>query len=253
MNLEDLSKSQLLLLTVLVNFVTSIAVGVLTVSLLDQAPPTVTQTVNRIVDHTVETISSSSPIAIIPAPKETTVVIHDEDLLTAAIAADASRSVTIYWKSTSTPPIAYGAYLPKARAVVTASGADLQKEVLVVFPDGSSVPASLSRSGATLSIYGFSDTAVLPKVATPLLVSTPDVKQGQSVLAIAHDGSALTGIVSRIADDGIHTNLTGVPVGSAAVNSSGNILGIAIDSLGTFASADKITTLLSATSSPGTP
>ena len=95
MNLEDLTKSQLLLLTVFVNFVTSIAVGVLTVSLLDQAPPTITQTVNRIVDHTVEVIASTTPIQkIIPSAPASTVVTHDEDLLTAALAANMARQVT---------------------------------------------------------------------------------------------------------------------------------------------------------------
>ena len=34
MNIEELSKSQLILLTILVNFVTSVATGILTVSLL---------------------------------------------------------------------------------------------------------------------------------------------------------------------------------------------------------------------------
>ncbi|MDB5194942.1 MAG: hypothetical protein JWO84_126 [Parcubacteria group bacterium] len=253
MNLEDLSKTQLLLLTVLVNFVTSIAIGVLTVSLLDQAPPTITQTVNRIVDHTVQTIASTTPIqSIIQAPAPATVVIHDEDLLTAALAANASRAVTIYAHSTSTPAIAVGTFVPKARAVATATSVDLPKEALIVFADGSTVPASLSRSGATLSIYGFADSATLPKVPVPLLSSKASLKQGQSVLAIARDGSALTGIVSRI-DDSIHTSLTNVPVGSSAVNSSGNIIGIAIDSIGTFASADKINTLLTATSSPAAP
>lgn len=247
MNLEDLTKTQLLLLTVLVNFVTSIAVGVLTVSLLDQAPPTVTQTVNRIVDHTVETIASSSPLAILP-PKETTVVIHDEDLLTAALAADSQRTVTIYAKSTSTPAIAVGTFLPSAHAVATASIGALPREALIVFGDGTAIPASLSRTGATLSIYGFSDNAKLPKVPVPLMVSRADLKQGQTVLAIQADGGAGTGIISRIAADGIHTTVTGVPVGAAAVNSSGNIIGIALDSSGLFASADKITTLLTATS-----
>jgi hypothetical protein len=253
MNLEDLNKTQLLLLTVLVNFVTSIAVGVLTVSLLDQAPPTITQTVNRIVDHTVETIASTTPIqGIIPTPPPNTVVIHDEDLLTAALAANASRSVAIYAHSTSTPPVAVGTFIPKARAVATASSADLPREALIVFADGSAVSASLSRVGSTLSIYGFADAAKLPKVAVPLLVGRSSLKQGQSVLAVGRDGSALTGIVSRI-DDSIHTSLTNVPVGSSAVNSSGNIIGIAIDSLGTFASADKINILLTATSSPNSP
>jgi hypothetical protein len=246
MNLEDLNKSQLLLLTVLVNFVTSIAVGVLTVSLLDQAPPTITQTVNRIVDHTVESIASTTPIqAIIPPPQ--TVVIHDEDLQTAAIAANVSRTVSIYAHSTSTPAVAIGTYIPKAKAVATASAADLPKEALIVFPDGTAAPASLSKSGATVSIYGFADNAQLPKVAVPLLTAKSDLKQGQNVLAIGTGGSALTGIIGKV-DDFVHTSLTGVSVGSAAVNSSGNIIGIAIDSVGTFASADRITTLLSATS-----
>ena len=254
MNLEDLNKSQLLLLTVLVNFVTSIAVGVLTVSLLDQAPPTVTQTVNRIVDHTVETIASTSPIqSILPAPKETTVIVHDEDLLAAAFAADAARTVTLYVRSTTTPAVAIGAFLPKAHAVVTATTPGLPKEVVVAFPNGSIAPASLSRSGATLTIYGFSDKAVLPKVATPLLVAKNDLRQGQTVIALGRDLSALTGIVSRIAEDGIHTNLIGVPAGSAAVNSAGNIIGISLDSSGLFATADKINTLLTATSSPNSP
>ncbi len=253
MNLEDLSKTQLLLLTVLVNFVTSIAVGVLTVSLLDQAPPTITQTVNRIVDHTVETIASTTPIGIIPTPQPTTVVIHDEDLLTAALAANTSRTVLIYAGSTSTPALAVGTYLPKARAIATVSATPLPKETIIVFPDGTSAPASLSKQGATLRIYGFSDSAKLPKVAVPLLVPKNELKQGQTVLAIGPGGSALTGIVSRIAEDGIHTNLMNVPAGSAGVNSSGNIVGIAIDSQGLFASADKINTLLSATSSLATP
>ena len=249
MNLEDLNKSQLLLLTVLVNFVTSIAVGVLTVSLLDQAPPTVTQTVNRIVDHTVQTIASTTPIqSIIQAPVPTTVVIRDEDLLTAALAANLSRSVTIYQYSTSTPLVAIGTYLPKARAVATASSIGLPKEVIIQFADGTTVPASLSRVGATISIYGFSDTARLPKVPTPNLVLKSDVKPGQSVLAIGIGNTAVTGIVSKV-DDLIHTSLTNIPIGSAAVSSSGNILGISINSSGDFAGADRITTLLTATSS----
>src|SRR3990172_5718518 len=104
MNIEELSKSQLILLTVLVNFVTSIATGILTVSLLDQAPPIVTQTVNRIVEHTVETVAST-PAAVIAAPQPSV-----EDLITAAFAADEARIVSIYAAATgtSTPALASG-------------------------------------------------------------------------------------------------------------------------------------------------
>src|SRR5580704_11630900 len=122
MNIEDLSKSQLLLLTVLVNFITSIATGVLTVSLLDQAPATVQQTVNQIVDHTIETIATSTPLATIVSPPTTvtkTVIESNDQLLPTAIADDAADSVSIYSSAgTSTPVIAEGTYISKASAVV---------------------------------------------------------------------------------------------------------------------------------------
>ena len=249
MNLEELTKSQLLLLTVFVNFVTSIAVGVLTVSLLDQAPQTVIQTVNRIVDHTVQTIASTTPIQrIIPSTQPNTVVIHDEDLLTAALAANAAREVYLYATAsgTSSPAIATGTFLPKAKAVATASTLYLPKDVLVLFPNGALTHASLSRSGSTVTIYGFADNSVLPKVAVPDLQTKAQLKVGQTVLSTAN-GGAVTGIITKI-DDLVHTNLVGVAFGSAAVSSSGNIIGIAINSLGDFAPSDRITTLLTATS-----
>jgi hypothetical protein len=56
MEMQDLNKSQLILLALLISFVTSIASAIATVSLLAQAPAPVTQTINRIVQNTVEKI-----------------------------------------------------------------------------------------------------------------------------------------------------------------------------------------------------
>ena len=144
MNIEELSKSQLILLTILVNFVTSVATGILTVSLIDHAPALVTQTVNRVVEHTIETVAQAAPAAIIQAPAPS-----NQDLVVSAIGAVASRAVAIYDASTgtSTPAVAVGTYLPKAHAVATAAQDVLPKEALIKFTDGSYSAASLSHQG----------------------------------------------------------------------------------------------------------
>lgn len=250
MNIEELSKSQLILLTILVNFVTSIATGILTVSMLDHAPAFVTQTVNRVVERTIETVAAATPAAIIQAPAPS-----NQDLVTAAIGADAARAVAIYAAKTgtSTPAIAIGTYLPKSRAIATAAQDALPQEVLVAFTDGAYIPASLSREGDGITIYGFSDEAVLPKATAPTLVPSGDLRLGETALALSADGAAATGIIARVSAKGIYTTLPDIGAGSAAVNLAGNLIGVGAGGTpGLLISADKITALLIATSTAAT-
>ena len=247
MNIEELSKSQLILLTILVNFVTSVATGILTVSLLDHAPPVVSQTVNRIVDHTIETVAA--PAAVIAAPTPTPAP-STQDLVTAALAADQARFAYVYdgKTGTSSPAIAIGTYLVKSRAVATASLASLPKEALVVFADGSSAPASLSHEGGGISIYGFGDKAALPSAPAVSLVPAGALKLGQTALAVGSDGGASTGIVSQVVKDGVHTTLPDIGAGSATVDLSGNLIGIAAGgTAGLLIGTDQILALLTAT------
>ena len=56
MDLKELNKSQLILLAILLSFVISIATGITTVTLMQQAPSSVTVPINRIIKQTVEKI-----------------------------------------------------------------------------------------------------------------------------------------------------------------------------------------------------
>lgn len=249
--MEELSKSQLILLTILVNFVTSVATGILTVSLLDEAPPIVTQTVNRVVEHTIERVTQQvapAAAALAPAPS-------NQDLVTAALGMSASREVAIYAAKTgtSTPAVSIGTYLSKSRIVATAAQEVLPKEALIEFSDGSYVLASLAHTDSGIVVYGFADNAVLPKISSPILMTANNLKLGQTALAISTDGSATTGIVARISDKGIYTTLPDIGVGSAAVDLSGNLIGISAGATaGLLIPANTITALLTATSTTAT-
>lgn len=97
MDMEELNKSQIVLLTLLVSFVTSIATGIVTVSLMQQAPPAITQTVNRIVEHTVEkVVPGQSAAAAAPAQSAQTVVVKESDSIASAVSAASPSVVRLY-------------------------------------------------------------------------------------------------------------------------------------------------------------
>lgn len=82
--MEDLTKTQIVLLTLLVSFVTSIATGIITVSLLSQAPESVTQTINRVIEHTIEKVvppDSDTANSNTTTVKEVTIVKEEDAIL----------------------------------------------------------------------------------------------------------------------------------------------------------------------------
>jgi hypothetical protein len=97
MDIEHLTKSQIILLTLLVSFMTSIATGIVTVSLLQQAPPPVTQTINRVVERTVErVVETKKDKTGNTVTNEKTVVVKETDLIADAVKATMPSVVAIY-------------------------------------------------------------------------------------------------------------------------------------------------------------
>lgn len=90
MDIKDLNKPQLLLLAILLSFVTSIATGITTVTLMEQAPSSITVPINRVVRQTVEKIQQVEGKTTVQ-----TVVVKEEDLVVDALAKNKSTIFTI--------------------------------------------------------------------------------------------------------------------------------------------------------------
>jgi hypothetical protein len=58
MDIKELDKKQLILLTLLITFVVSIATGIITVSLMKQMPASVPQTINNVIQRTIEKVTT---------------------------------------------------------------------------------------------------------------------------------------------------------------------------------------------------
>lgn len=103
MDIEHLTKSQIVLLTLLVSFMTSIATGIVTVSLLQQAPPPITQTINRVVERTVErVVETKKDKTGNTVTNEKTVVVKETDLISDAVKSALPSVVAIYKSSAPT-------------------------------------------------------------------------------------------------------------------------------------------------------
>jgi hypothetical protein len=91
--MEQLTKTQVLLLTLLITFVTSIATGIVTVTLLEKAPPGITQTINRVVEHTIERIVPTETGKATVVTER--VVVKEEDLIVKAVEENAKSIIAL--------------------------------------------------------------------------------------------------------------------------------------------------------------
>ena len=91
--MEHLTKAQIVLLTLFVSFVASMATGIVVVTLMQQSPEPVSSTITRVVEHTIEKITPT----IVNTTNTKTVVIKDEDLVVSAI--DRNLKSTVAFKA----------------------------------------------------------------------------------------------------------------------------------------------------------
>lgn len=233
MNLEQLTKHQIVLLTLLVSFVTSIATGIVTVSLMDQAPAGVTRVVNQIVEHTVEKVVPSTQGASV-VTTEKTVVVKDDDLAAQSIAT-VQKAIVRVGTAGSDTMLARGVIVGSSGIVLTdraALAAADRQPLEVVLASGEHVAAVLRNDETNAPV------AVLDLIGNPLpaLTAAPiadplKLALGQSVIRVGGQGADTVGsgviaTVPQSGSDTVLTNVTSTTPGSLIMTLFGEVIGI---------------------------
>jgi len=238
MDIEQLTKHQIVLLTLLVSFVTSIATGIVTVSLMDQAPAGVTKIVNQIVEHTVETVAPQTQgAAAATATTEKTVVVKDDDLAAQSIAS-AQKAIVRITASGGKDLIARG-------VIIDSKGTALTDSSALAASGAASFDAILS-SGERVAVSKVSTATTSPIATLTLAVGTStgyapakmgsasNLKLGQSVIRIGGVGSDTVGngVVASLPKDEagsqtqIEATVSSATPGSILITLFGEIIGM---------------------------
>jgi len=241
MDIEHLTKHQIVLLAFLVGFVTSIATGIVTVSLMDQAPPSITRTINQIVERTVEkvvpaAVPASQGAAAATVIKETTVVVKNDDLVAQSISSVQKGIVRIISLNDRSVLVARGVVVD-ANGIVLSDRGSLEPLGTINFeailPGGEHVAAvmRIPIGTSTIAVLDLQMASSSGKVAVVPIAQADKLQLGGSVIRIGGSGSDTvgTGVIAKLPDS--HSGLVQATVvsttpGSIIINSFGELIGI---------------------------
>lgn len=247
MDIERLSKSQIILLTLLVSFVTSIATGIVTVSLMGQAPPSISQSVNRIVERTVERVVPAGQSAATVITRERTVVVKESDLISEAVARATPSMVRLYTSNSDEAALlGLGVVLDASGAIASDEEALGERaDAVIELQDGSRVRAFVtSRDKDSKVAFLQSATTTVdgkPFASKPATIGVSSTSLGQTVIALANKSRIriAQGIITALvpqkpqsapaeADVIIETNISGDAImpGGILLNTDGEVIGI---------------------------
>jgi hypothetical protein len=259
--MEDLNAQQIVLLTLLVSFVTSIATGITTVALLEQAPDPVTQTINRVVEKTVERVVTepAENTETIIEKEVVTVVVNEEDLTIEAVDKNSRSLVRIYSQTGDIRNlVALGVVFNTNGDIVTDSGQLVRNADYIGVYQSGEYPLVVNDSDSesrliTMSIDGENPVNFSPADFT----NSDNLKLGQSVISLSGEtqNTVSTGIINQFVQsvEGIKTHIktsvdsNNVMIGSVILNLSGEIIGMKIEDqsgLNSFVPSNAITQFL---------
>jgi hypothetical protein len=259
--MNDLNAQQIVLLTLLVSFVTSIATGITTVSLLEQAPAPFTQTINRVVEKTIETIipqpNENSNVVKTPIKETITVIVKDEDLAIDAVSKNSKSLARIYQKVGATEVfIGLGIVFDnQGRLVTDASVIQKSGKYTAVYSSGKyNLSVGYRELNDPYAILKISDGQNAPfDFSAARFSDSQNIKLAQSVISLSgiNTNTVATGIVTNLITDSgplkeaqvksdtqpvqqlklIETSVdkTNILIGSFILNLNGEIIGARIN------------------------
>ncbi len=243
MDLERLNTSQIILLTLLTSFVTSIATGIVTVTLMDQAPPVITQTLERVVEKTVAQVTpaggQSAAVSVATEKASAT------DVIPQAVSRMSVSLVRVYTGVSEAPEfLGFGVVVAKSGLIVTDLSIlpEAGSKIFVATNNSGLLPASvLSRGNSnSLSLLQGATTTPSGKMTwRSAVISSAPLALGQTVVSIAGKSATRidSGVVSLVASLGtgdkaprdlIDTNIPhdSIGAGSPLINADGELVGI---------------------------
>lgn len=249
--MEHLNKQQIILLALLVAIVTSITTGVVTVSVSNPQETGVVNTVNKVVERTVERVVSPGTTTIVRQTENRVISVSVEEQAVDSIEKIQESIVKIYYKSYG------GEYLFSGIGLIINENGEVLADKSLFVNGYSSVYKIDYASGLSLTSSAkqipSTDFAVLsPKITVEEkakiksaieLANSDEVKLGQSILQISNRerNEALSGMIEsleykRIENSTstnakpigrINTSIDGrrAPIGSLIINYKGEVLG----------------------------
>jgi len=190
--MESLTKTQIVLLVLLVSFVTSLATGIVTVTLVNQAPQPITHTINKVVEKLVpKEVPVKEKMVIFSNEENLVKIIKDASLAVVSVAAVKKEDLTATTtgKEVEKKLISTGSgfFVSKEGIILTNKHivGDETLEYVVMTSDGNTYPAAVisrspSQDVAVLKVEGNNFNFIL-------LGDSKNINIGQTTVAIGSD------------------------------------------------------------------
>jgi S1-C subfamily serine protease len=206
--MDHLSKQQLILLALLVSFVTSLATGIVTVSLMDQSPEGVGHTILQVVERTIEKAGATGTTTVVANVSEVKLNSVENAIITA------SKSL-VKIKAKDSHLIAGSGIILSKKGIVLADKAVLAQlpDYEVVLSDGTKMPATIVQAQVHGNLVFLAPSANASRLSQFAFSPSTNPTLGQEVFS-------LSGTTTQVLGQGILTKLPGDDSSTGLVTAS---------------------------------